>query len=89
MDQLTDADAPPMSDLDTKALLNGHPPRLALRPREAAEAIGISARKLWELTADQTSGIPHCRFGKRVVYPVDQLRQWLAERAQKNGGRRE
>ncbi len=55
--------------------------RLALRPREAAVALGVSERKLWEITSDRTSGIPHTRFGKAVVYPVDELRRWLAERA--------
>lgn len=53
------------------------PPRLALRPKEAAVALGISARKLWEITADRTSGIPFKRLGKAVVYPVDALRAWL------------
>lgn len=56
------------------------PIRLGLRPKEAAAALGISARKLWEITADRTSGIPHIRLGKVVVYPVDGLREWLAER---------
>ena len=62
------------------------PTRLALRPREAAAAIGISERKLWTITADKTSGIPHARFGKSIVYPVQPLELWLAERAQ-GGGR--
>jgi len=62
-------------------------PRLALRPRHAAIVLGISERKLWEITADRTSGIPHARFGKAVVYPVRELTDWLAEQAQKNGGR--
>ncbi len=63
------------------------PPRLALRPKAAARALGIGERKLWEITADQSSGIPHVRFGKAVVYPIDELRRWLAEQAAK-GGRR-
>ena len=55
------------------------PPCLALRPKEAARAIGIGERKLWSLTnADQ---IPHIRIGRAVVYPVDALRQWLADQA--------
>jgi len=56
-------------------------PRLALRPKEAARAIGIGERKLWEITADRKSGIPHVRLGKAIVYPVEDLRRWLAERA--------
>jgi len=55
--------------------------KLALRPKEAAKAIGISERKLWSITADQTSGIPHTRFGKCVVYPVAALDRWLDKRA--------
>ena len=64
---------------------NGHgdPPRLALRPKEAATALGIGERKLWEITADQTSGIPVIRWGKCVLYPVRELRDWLAEQAAK------
>ena len=57
------------------------PPRLALRPKDAARAIGIGQRKLWEITADQTSGIPHVRFGKAIVYPVADLTGWLSEKA--------
>ena len=59
------------------------PPPLALRPKEAARALGIGERKLWEITADRTSGIPHARFGKCIIYPVRELQDWLAERAAK------
>jgi hypothetical protein len=55
--------------------------RLALRPKEAAQALGISERKLWEITADKTSGIPHFRAGKVLLYPVTALEQWLHEQA--------
>ena len=52
--------------------------RLALRPIEAAEALGISERKLRQLLP----GLPHVRLDGVVVLPVDQLRKWLAERAE-------
>ena len=57
--------------------------QLALRPRDAAKALGISARKLWEITADKTSGIPHVRLGRAILYPLDLLRDWLAKQAAK------
>ena len=60
-------------------------PILALNPRDAARALSIGQRKLWEITADRTSGIPHLRFGRAVRYPVDGLRAWLADRAAKGG----
>ncbi len=63
-------------------------PRLALRPKDAARALGIGERKLWSITADQTSGIPHVRFGRVVVYPVDELRRWLAAQSERKGGNR-
>lgn len=56
-------------------------PRLALRPPQAAAALGISERALWTLTKDETSGIPHVRIGRAVVYPVADLERWLTERA--------
>lgn len=60
--------------------------RLSLRPVEAAQSLGISTRKLWEITADQGSGIPNFKIGKSVFYPVDPLREWVAEQARR--GRR-
>ncbi len=57
-------------------------PCLALRPKDAAKALGIGERKLWELTADRTSGIPHVRFGKAILYPVRELQDWLARQAE-------
>jgi len=63
------------------------PPCLALRPKETARALGIGERKLWEITADRTSGIPHVRFGRSILYPVRELTEWLAGLAAKGGGR--
>jgi hypothetical protein len=61
---------------------------LALRPREAAKAIGVSPRTLWGLTAPR-GPIPCLRLGhgtrKTVLYPVDQLREWLNQQATKGG----
>lgn len=54
-------------------------PCLALRPREAAQAIGVSERTLWALT--QSGKVPHAKIGRIVVYPTDQLRDWLAAQA--------
>ncbi len=56
---------------------------LALRPREAAKAIGISERKLSELIADKTSGLPIVRLGRCVVFPLDRLREWLSQRVER------
>lgn len=55
--------------------------RLALRPKEAAAAIGISPRLLWSWTNQGL--IPHLRLGKAIIYPVDTLREFLAEQAAK------
>jgi len=59
--------------------------RLALRPREAAQALGISERHLWTWT--NQGRIPHVRIGRSVIYPRDVLDRWLAEQAAK-GARR-
>lgn len=61
-------------------------PRLALRPKEACVALSIGSRLLWTLTNQNL--VPHVRLGRAVVYPVDELRRWLSEQAQKKGGRR-
>jgi excisionase family DNA binding protein len=54
-------------------------PRLALRPREAAAALGVSEKTLWLLTAD--GDVPHFRIGTCVLYPVRELREWLTKQA--------
>lgn len=54
-------------------------PCLAMRLREAAKALGISERLLWEWT--DRGEVPHVRIGKAILYPVDVLRRWLDERA--------
>ena len=59
-------------------------PCLAMRPREAAAALGISERLLWAWT--HSGEIPHVRIGKAILYPVDVLRRWLDERAAKMKG---
>lgn len=61
-------------------------PKLAYRRLEAARAIGVSPRKLDQIKADRTSGIPFVKIGTRVVFPVAELREWLA--AQIKGGER-
>ncbi|MCC7085192.1 MAG: helix-turn-helix domain-containing protein [Pirellulales bacterium] len=58
---------------------------LALRPREAAKALGISARTLWGLTAPR-GPIPCLRIGQgkrqSVLYPTADLRAWLSRQAE-------
>lgn len=55
-------------------------PCLALRPRDAAVALGIGERLLWSKT--NAGEIPHVRIGRAVLYPVESLRQWLLEQVE-------
>jgi excisionase family DNA binding protein len=61
-------------------------PCLAMRPREAAAALGISERLLWAWT--HSGEIPHVRVGKAILYPVDILRRWLDENSEHPQGSR-
>lgn len=58
---------------------------LALRPRDAAKALGISARTLWSLTAPR-GPIPCLRIGRgkrrTVLYPVADLQAWLSRQVE-------
>lgn len=58
---------------------------LALRPKQAAKALGISERTLWALTAPR-GPIPCVRLGqgkrKSVLYPVPELRACMSREAQ-------
>ncbi len=51
--------------------------RIALRPREAAAALGVSERTFRQLLPQ----LPHVREGGVVLVPVDALKAWVAERA--------
>ncbi|QJW97259.1 helix-turn-helix domain-containing protein [Frigoriglobus tundricola] len=66
------------------------PQALALRPREAAKALNISARLLWQLTKD--GHVPCVRVGngkrKTVLYPVAALEAWLNGHDSAEGGAR-
>jgi hypothetical protein len=69
-------------------------PSLALRPAQAARAIGVSARALWSMT--KAGQVPHAVLSRStytdakgnqherelVVYPVAQLTAWLAGKTQ-------
>ena len=57
--------------------------RLALRPKEAAEALGLSERKLREVLHQ----LPHVRVGGAVLLPVEPLRAWLEQQAKVEPGR--
>ena len=55
-------------------------PSLSLRSPEAAKAIGVCEKTLWNLR--KAGKIPHVRPSKGVVlYPVSALEKWLAEQA--------
>ena len=51
---------------------------LALRPHDAAVALGISERLLHDWTTQH--GLPCVRVGGVKLYPVDMIKTWLAAR---------
>ena len=50
-------------------------PRLALRPREAAIALGMSEKSLWERTIPR-GDIPAVKQGSRTCYFIHHLQAW-------------
>jgi len=56
--------------------------RLLLTPRQAAQALQISERKLWSMKA--SGEIPYILLGRSVRYPVADLQRWIDKR--KTGG---
>ena len=76
--------------MDAARSIEGNPsepdiPRLSLRPREAAQALGICERTLWGMT--RAGDIPHFKLGKSTLYPVEALREWLRERVREGSTR--
>jgi excisionase family DNA binding protein len=54
-----------------------------LRTNEAAKALGISERLLWQLTKDGVIPCVRLGQGKRqtLLYPIDGIQRWLARAA--------
>jgi hypothetical protein len=57
--------------------------RMALRPREVAQVLGISERLVRQILPE----LPHTRIGSAVVVPKDMLGEWLRKRAHNEGNR--
>lgn len=65
--------------MNAEIAMNASQPALALRPRAAARALGVSERTLFEWT--RKGEVPHVRHGRTVLYPVKALEAWLAASA--------
>jgi excisionase family DNA binding protein len=50
--------------------------RLLLRPAEAAEVLGISRGKCYQLIAERR--LPSIKVGKSTRVPAQALREWIA-----------
>ena len=57
--------------------------RLALRPKEAATALGVSERTLRQLLPE----LPTIRRGGVVLIPITGLQQWLRDESRAEGDR--
>jgi predicted DNA-binding transcriptional regulator AlpA len=64
-----------VNDMDNSPRDELVPEKLALGRREAAQVLGISQRLLWTYTNQKV--IPHLRIGRRVLYPLGLLREWM------------
>lgn len=53
--------------------------KLTLSCKEAAAALGVSLPTFYELA--NRADFPRIRAGRRVLIPVDSLREWLAKEA--------
>lgn len=62
----------------------GDPVRLLLDAREAAKALGICEKSLWNVTRPRGT-IPCVRIGKRVLYSVADLQRWIDTQLREGG----
>lgn len=56
-------------------------PKLTLTVPEAAELVGISKAKMYEIV--RIEGFPAIRFGKRILVNRKKLESWLDEQSEK------
>lgn len=55
--------------------------QLFIRPKEAADAIGVGKTKIYELINDGT--VPAVRIGRALRVPVEELRRWAQQQVEK------
>jgi len=55
--------------------------RLTLSPKELAKMLGVSEKTLW--TRTQEGCLPVIRLGRRVLYPVNEIEEWIKKEAAK------
>ena len=48
-----------------------------LRPKEAAQVLAVSERKLWAMTFEEFPGVPYVKLGRSLRYPLPDLLAWL------------
>ena len=56
-------------------------PRLCLSVFEASKSVGLSEKHFRD---EILPSVPHLRVGRRILIPVDGLREWLSEQSRKN-----
>ena len=72
-----------MKSIYEKQDLGPEVPRLALKPDEAAEALGMCRSTLDKNTAPRGLCIPAYRIGTRLFYPITPLEEWQVEQVAK------
>ena len=61
--------------MDNSNIEHEEAPRLLLNPRDAAKALAISERKLWELT--NRGEVRSVKIGRSVRYRIDDLQAFI------------
>lgn len=77
------AGSAPASETEQPPAIAPPDDRILVSAKDAARILGVGPTKIWTMT--NRMELPHVRLGKRVLYPRDELKQWVAERIQ--GGR--
>ena len=62
-----------------------NPERMSYNLSETAAAIGVSRKFLYEKILTDP-GFPVIKLGKKYIVPVEDLRLWLSEKAEKSTG---
>ncbi|MDR2762006.1 MAG: helix-turn-helix domain-containing protein [Planctomycetaceae bacterium] len=52
--------------------------RLLVKADELAIMLGVSVKTVWNL--EKRGELPHVNIGRRVLFPVDEMRRWISER---------
>ena len=72
-----DKQLPNLISLKGTQIMKNRDSRILISPKDAAQLLAVSPRKLWSMTFEDPNPIAHVKIGRLVRYPMAVLDRWV------------